>query len=86
MKRLRLTAPMLAVALFISLPALQHGLFDHSLSIASMFIRLGLAVVLVMVGRAVLDVVIDSYRYQNLVRRRRDEAARRASDESPQMR
>ncbi|MCL6538685.1 MAG: hypothetical protein K6T28_08910 [Acidothermus sp.] len=86
MSRLRLTAPMLAIALLVSYPALRGGLFDHSISIAEMFIRLGVAVVLVMVARALLDSVIDTYRYQNLMRRRREEAARRSTDDAPQPR
>lgn len=75
MSRLKLTGAGLLLALVVSWPAIRNGLIDHTLAISAMFIRLGVAVVLVMVGQAVLGSVIDSYRLQNMIRRNRQEAA-----------
>lgn len=77
MSRLKLTGAGLLLALAVSWPAIRHGLFDHTLAISAMFIRVGVAVALVMVGQAVLASVIDSYRLQNMIRRNRQEAAER---------
>ena len=74
---MKLTVPVLFVALLMSLPALQHGLVDETLSLQSMLVRLGVAIVLAMIGRAVLAGVVDAYRLQNMVRRNRRE---RSSD------
>ena len=68
-----LTLPTLSAALVMSLPALQHGLVDGSLPMNAMLIRVGVALVLAMAGRAVLVSVVDHYRLQNLVRRNRRE-------------
>jgi len=73
--RLKLTGAGLLLALLVSWPAIQHGMFDHSLAISAMFVRIGIAVALVMVGQAVLASVIDSYRLQNLIRKNRQETA-----------
>ena len=77
MSRLKLTGAGLLLALAVSWPAIRNGLIDHTLAMSAMFIRLGIAVVLVMVGQAVLASVIDSYRLQNMIRRNRQEAAER---------
>ena len=77
MSRLKLTGAGLLLALAVSWPAIRNGLIDHTLAISAMFIRVGIAVVLVMVGQAVLSSVIDSYRLQNMIRRNRQEAADR---------
>jgi hypothetical protein len=81
MTRLKLTGSAIFVALLVSLPALQHGLVDHTLSLQSMFIRVAIAMGLAMVGQAILASVIDSYRLQNLVRKRRQEALNSASSD-----
>ncbi|MGH8890998.1 MAG: hypothetical protein ACRDV3_14720 [Acidothermaceae bacterium] len=75
MSRLKLTGSAMFVALLFSLPALQHGLIDHTLPLQTMFIRVAIAMALAMVGQAILASVIDSYRLQNIVRKRRQEAA-----------
>lgn len=75
MSRLKLTGAGLLLALVVSWPAIRNGLIDHTLAISAMFIRIGIAVVLVMVGQAVLASVIDSYRLQNMIRRNQQEAA-----------
>jgi F0F1-type ATP synthase epsilon subunit len=77
MTRLKLTGAGLLLALVVSWSAIRHGLIDHSLAISTMFIRVGVAVALVMVGQAVLASVIDSYRLQNMIRRNRQETAER---------
>lgn len=77
---MKLTMPVLFVALLMSLPALQHGLVDDTLSLESMLVRLGVAVALAMIGRAVLASIVDAYRLQNLVRRNRREQGSEASD------
>jgi len=77
MSRLKLTGAGLLLALAVSWPAIRNGLIDHTLAISAMFVRVGVAVVLVMVGQAVLSSVIDSYRLQNMIRRNRQEAAER---------
>ena len=85
MSRLKLSGPALIVALVVSWPALQHSMIDHTLSVQSMLIRLGLALLFSMVAFACLSAVVDSYRLQNVLRRRREEAAaprRRADDEA----
>jgi len=74
MSRLKLTGTALFVALVVSWPALQHGLIDDTLSLTAMFIRLGVAVALAMVGQAVLGSVIDNFRLQNIIRKRNQEA------------
>ena len=82
MSRLKLTGPVMFIALIVSWPALQHGLIDHTLSMGTMFIRVGVAIGLAMVGQAFLANVIDSYRLQNVMRKNRQEAAlQRAADE-----
>jgi hypothetical protein len=75
MSRLKLTGGGLLLALVVSWPAIQHGMLDHSLAVSAMFIRIGIAVALVMVGQALLASVIDSYRLQNMIRRNREDAA-----------
>jgi Zn-dependent protease len=75
MSRLKLTGSALFVAVLVSLPALQHGLVDHSLALSTMFIRLGIAMLLAMVGQAVLASLVDSYRLQNIIRERAKQAA-----------
>ncbi len=75
MSRLKLTGAGLLLALVVSWPAIRNALIDHTLAMSAMFIRLGIAVVLVMVGQAVLASVVDSYRLQNMIRRNRQEAA-----------
>lgn len=67
--------------LLVSLPALQHGLIDHTLSMQAMFIRVAIALGFAMVAQAILSSVIDNYRLQNLVRKRRQEAAMAASSD-----
>ncbi len=74
MRRLKLTGPVMAVALLVSWPALQHGLVDHTLSVQTMLIRLGVALALGMVGQVFLVSVIESYRLQNIMRKNRQEA------------
>lgn len=81
MSRLKLTGSAIFVGLLVSLPALQHGLIDHTLSMQVMFVRVAIALGLAMVGQAVLGSVIDSYRLQNLVRKRRQEASAAASSD-----
>lgn len=81
MKKLTLTGPALFIALLVSWPALQHGLFDHTLSIQTMLIRVGIAITLAMVGQAFLASVIDSYRLQNVMRKHQEEASMAASEE-----
>jgi hypothetical protein len=73
MSKLRLTVPAMLAALVMSFPALQHGLVDDTLPLDLMLIRVGVAMALAMVGRAVLAGVVDSYRLQNIVRRNRRE-------------
>lgn len=75
MSRLKLTGAGLLLALVVSWSAIRNALIDHTLAMSAMFIRLGIAVVLVMVGQAVLASVVDSYRLQNMIRRNRQEAA-----------
>ena len=75
MSRLKLSGAGLLLALLVSWPAIQHGMFDHSLAVSAMFIRIGIAVALVMVGQAMLSSVIDSYRLQNMIRKNRQETA-----------
>jgi hypothetical protein len=75
MSRLKLSGAGLLLALLVSWPAIQHGMFDHSLAVSAMFIRIGIAVALVMAGQAVLASVIDSYRLQNMIRKNRQETA-----------
>jgi hypothetical protein len=75
MSKLRLTVPALLAALLMSFPALQHGLVDDTLPFDAMLIRVGVALALAMVGRAVLASVVDNYRLQNIVRRNRRERA-----------
>ena len=79
MSRLKLTGSAMFVALLFSLPALQHGLIDHTLSVQKMLIRVAIAMALAMVGQAILASLIDTYRLQNIVRKRRQEAAGAAS-------
>jgi hypothetical protein len=82
MSRLKLTGPVMFIALLVSWPTLQHGLIDHTLSLGTMFIRVGIAMLLAMIGQAFLASVIDSYRLQNVMRKNRQEAAlHRAADE-----
>ena len=75
MRGLKLSGAGLLLALVVSWPAIQHGMIDHSLAISAMFIRIGIAVALVMIGQAVLANVVDSYRLQNMIRKNREEAA-----------
>lgn len=75
MRGLKLSGAGLLLALVVSWPAIQHGMIDHSLAISAMFIRIGIAVALVMIGQAVLASVVDSYRLQNMIRKNREEAA-----------
>ena len=84
MSRLKLTGSVMFVALLVSLPALQHGLIDHTLSMGTMFVRLAIAMGLGMAGQAVLASVVDSYRLQNIVRNRDRESAvsARSDDEA----
>lgn len=84
MSRLKLTGSAMFLALLFSLPALQHGLIDHTLSMQTMLIRVAIATALAMVGQAIVASVIDSYRLQNIVRKRRQEAAARADDDGAQ--
>lgn len=83
---MKLTGPALFVALLLSLPALEHGLLDGTLSMESMLIRVAGALVVAMIGRAFLSAVIDNYRLQNLLRKDREEErlARRSDDEARQ--
>jgi Zn-dependent protease len=74
MSRLKLTGPVMFLALLASWPALQHGLIDHTLSLEAMFTRVGIAIALAMVGQAFLASVVDSYRLQNLMRKNRQDA------------
>lgn len=89
MSRLKLSGPALFVALLVSWPAIQHCVFDHTLSAESMLLRIGLAVLFSMAASACLSAVIDTYRLQNAVRRRREEARdaagapRRRTDDEP---
>ncbi len=81
MNRLKLTGPVMLVALLASWRALEHGLIDQSLPLSTMFLRLAVAIALAMAGRAVLVAVVDTYRLQNLVRKNRQDAAARQSSE-----
>lgn len=85
MTKLKLTGPAMFIALLVSWSALHHALIDHTLSIQSMLIRVGLAVFFAMTAVAVVSSVVDSYRLQNTMRRKREEAAslqRRMDDEA----
>lgn len=86
MTRMKLTGPALFVALLLSWPALEHGLVDGTLSTESMLIRVGVALVVAMIGRAFLSAVVDNYRLQNLLRKDREEErlSRRSDDEARQ--
>jgi hypothetical protein len=86
MSRLKLTGPALFIAILASWPALEHGLFDHTLSIETMLIRVGIAIALTMIGQAVLASVIDNYRLQNVMRKHREEAGLAASDDEARQR
>ena len=83
---MKLTGPALFVALLLSWPALEHGLVDGTLSTESMLIRVGVALVVAMIGRAFLSAVVDNYRLQNLLRKDREEErlSRRSDDEARQ--
>ncbi len=74
MSRLKLTGAGLLLALAVSWPAIRNGMIDHTLTISAMFVRVGVAVALVMAGQAVLSSVIDSYRLQNMIRKNRRDA------------
>jgi hypothetical protein len=81
MSRLKLSTPALLVALFVSWPAVKDGLFDGTLSMQTMLIRLALALFFGMVAVAVVSSVVDAYRLQNVVRRRREAAMSAKADD-----
>lgn len=83
MSKLKLSGPAMLLTLLVSLPALQHGLIDHTLSVQNMLIRLGLAAFFAMIALSVISMVVDTYRLQNTLHRNREEAAaaQRAADE-----
>ena len=74
MSKLKLSGPASFIALVLSLPALRDTFIDHSLSIATMFVRVALALLLAMAGVAWVASVVDSFRLQNILRRNREEA------------
>jgi hypothetical protein len=85
MTRFKLSGPAFLIAFLVSLPALRHAFIDHTLSMQNALIRVGLAVLFGIVAVAVVSSVIDAYRLQNILRRRRTDLAaaqRRADDES----
>jgi hypothetical protein len=83
MTKLKLTGPAMLVTVLVSLPALQHGLIDHTLSMQNMLIRLGLATFFSMIALSIVSTVVDTYRLQNTLHRNREEvaAALRQADE-----
>jgi hypothetical protein len=85
MTRFKLSGPAFLIAFLVSLPALRHAFIDHTLSMQNALIRVGLAVLFGIVAVAVVSSVIDAYRLQNILRRRRTDLAaaqRRADDEA----
>jgi hypothetical protein len=86
MTRFKLSGPAFLVAFLVSLPALRHAFIDHTLSMQNALIRVGLAILFGIVAVAVISSVIDAYRLQNILRRRKTDFAaavkRRADDES----
>lgn len=84
MKRMKLSGPALLLSIALSWSAITHALIDHTLSLDSMLLRVGLAMFFAMAAVETLSFVVDRYRLQNALRRNREEAAnarRRADDE-----
>jgi hypothetical protein len=75
MSKLTLSTPAIVIACLVAWPALRDGVFEGTLPMQTMLIRVGLALVFGMVCVAVISSVVDTYRLQNVVRRRREAAA-----------